>query len=233
MPITYPRTLPAGLIISASEFKPMFQTVGPERTLGGKVQVVQTGEPYWRCYIESSEVDARQYLTLHAWIATLRGGMKTFLAHDQARPFPQFYRSGGEASVLALTRAGGGAFNGTFTITSFPSVYEIRSVTPGSLRAPANLALRVGDYIGIEQSSRYSLHMVVEDVTADASGNFTTGNTITVEPNINTTFFAANAVARIIRPLAEFVLEGEVGGQPNTRTTKLTFSAVSKVPTDA
>jgi hypothetical protein len=231
MPVTYPQVLPSTLVYPRSPFRLETGTAGPQRTRGGGVFAVEVADAYWRAGWTSQPLWGVDLLDVQTWWDTLRGGMKSFLAHDPTRPFPRNYAS--EAAVLALTRGGAlGAFNGTFEITFFASVYEMRSVNAVALRPPANFVLSLGDYIGLVQSGRYSLHRVVETVTATSAGNFAIGTGIFVEPPIKTALFSAGATANIIRPLAEFIPEpASWQGEPEIGPSPVSFSAVSKVMT--
>lgn len=228
MAITYPRALPAELRIQRSNFYPVYGTSGPEYTRGGGVQNIEHSDPYWVCEIESSEVRASDAVALRTWLDTLRGGMKTFLAHDQARPRPAAYAN--DSAVTSLTRATvGGAFNGTFELTTI-TAYALRTAS-ASLTLPNGFQLRVGDYISVVQNNRYSLHRVTEDVQATAGGQMNASNReIAIEPWIKTSLFTAGATANILRPLGEFFLDPEsVQVDPNPRLTSISFKGKSKV----
>lgn len=173
------------------------------RTRGGGVFSVNRAEPYWDWTWRTQALKFDRKAELQAWWMSLRGGVYSFLAHDPRHPIPHAYDT--EAEVLALPRGGGlGAFDGRFELTAV-AAYELQSVSAVALRAPAGFELSAGDYISIVQSPRRSLHRVVEAVTAGASGNFTAGSPILVEPAVKTAYFTAGAIADIIRPRAEFV----------------------------
>lgn len=201
MPITYPRTLPS--FLTAAEMVLRLNKGTTSAFLrGGGVQTVQHSQPYWDFTWTTPPLTRAQKAELTAWWESMRGGLKTFLAYDAAASYPSEYASA--AAVLALTRHGGGAFTGTFGLTTV-SANELRSSAATPV-APANLKLTAGDMISVTQSGRYSLHRIVETVTATSTGTFTSSNPIFIEPAITTSLFTAgSAVANVVKPLAEFV----------------------------
>lgn len=226
MPITYPRTLPSFLTAAETVLR-LNKGTTSALLRGGGVQTVQHSQPYWDFTWTTPPLTRAQKAELTAWWESLRGGLKTFLAHDAARAYPQAYSS--ESEVLALTRHGGGAFNGTFGLTTV-SANELRSsaATPA---APALLKLTAGDMISVTQSSRYSLHRIVETVTATSTGTFTSSNPISIEPAITTSLFTAgSAVANIVKPVAEFVPDDSRFDATQTlNASPATFAGFSKV----
>lgn len=232
MPVTWPRALPGYLKALSCDMR-LEEVTTTGMTRGGGVISTELAPAWWRLEIETQPLTRAQKADLQAWWNTLRGGLKTFLAYDHFSQWPSAYAS--EAAVLALPRAASlGAFNGTFEITAFTSVYEMRTVNPAALRLPANFTLTAGDYIGLVQSGRYSLHRIVETVTSNASGNMAggAGPALFVEPAVNTTLFTAGAVANIIRPLAEFVPDRERFQAVQTVTpSSAVIAGISKVVT--
>lgn len=208
MPVTWPRNLPAFVKALECDMK-LMEVTSSGRTRGGAVITTEFAPAHWSLEIRTQPLSRPQKAELQAWWNTLRGGLKTFLAYDHFNQWPAAYAS--EAAVLALPRAAAlGAFDGTFEITAFTTAYELRSVSAAALRPPGSFVLTAGDYIGLVQSGRYSLHRVVETVTSSSgNGNFAAGNPIFVEPAVNRALFTAGAVANVIRPLAEFVPDRE------------------------
>lgn len=205
MAITYPRTLPSFLKAGEATLR-LNKGTTTALLRGGGVQTVQHSTPYWDFTWTTPPLTRAEKAELTAWWDTLRGGLKTFLAYDPSGTFPRYYAS--EAEVLALTRYGGGAFNGTFGLTTV-NANELRSIT-ASPAAPANFRLTAGDMISVSQAGKYSLHRVVETVTASATGTFTSTSPILIEPAITTSLFTAgSAVANVVKPLAEFLPDEE------------------------
>lgn len=170
----------------------------PIRSRGGGVQVVSYGSPFWECRITTPDsLKSHEVLALQAWFDKLEGGLHTFLAHDEALPWPRSYPIGFTGLVKQDNVT---PFTGTATLSAIAA----RSLTITAL--PDNFALKVGDYVGLVQSSRYSLHRVVGDVTGNTSG---VAAAVPVVPPINTTLFTTGAAVNLERPLAEFVPDPE------------------------
>ena len=216
MTITYPRSLPSFLTSGEVDLRLNKGTTGALMR-GGGVQTVQHAQPFWDLAWNTPPLTKAQKAELTAWWESLRGGLKTFLAYDPSTGYPVAYAS--EAAVLALTRYGGGSFDGSFALTTVSAnelraansalsnaqmlllmergmgidltddSYVVATTVPVSARPPAGLQLTAGDMISVSQAGRYSLHRVVETVAADASGNFGASNPIAIEPAITTTLF--------------------------------------------
>jgi hypothetical protein len=218
--------LPPELIISDSKFEPMYQTLSPSRTLGGAVLSTENGDPYWECEIGMERTTPVKAVALRAWKNSLRGGQKSFLAHHHARPAPSAYAN--IAAVTALTRAGGGAFDGTAVISAFPDIRTVQITAASSSRLPAGFQLRVGDMLGIVKvgsPNKYLLHQVMADITAAGDGSLI----IDVEPRIITTVFAAGNIVNFIKPLAEFKLMPSSDGQVNWQNNSFSISGTSVI----
>jgi hypothetical protein len=101
---------------------------------------------------------------VEAWVASLRGGIKTFIGSDLRRLTPAAYPSG----VTALTRHGGGAFDGS--ATSFSLSGDRATVTLNGL--PSTLAITAGDFVDFRWTTggaaRRHLVQALESVTASA-----------------------------------------------------------------
>src|SRR5687768_11065160 len=102
MATTYPQTLPSFLTFPRSSFRLEYGTAGPQRTRGGGVFNVDAYDAFWRASWGTQPLTIAQALQAQTWWDTLRGGIKSFLAHDPAQPWPRNYAS--EAAVLALVR---------------------------------------------------------------------------------------------------------------------------------
>lgn len=220
MAVTYPRTLPSFVKGFDGFALDLIYPVGQNRTNGGDVIRVQYAAPYWTMDWPTPPLSRADKAALQAWWMSLGGGRKTFFAYHPFRQWPTNYAT--ETAVLALTRAGGGAFDGTFEITGAPTARAMTSSTSATTRAPASLVLTAGDMIGVSQSGKYSLHRVTETVTATAGGAFTTAdaNEIAIEPPLQPTIFTASVggglIANIIRPVAEFVPAADKWSSPET-----------------
>jgi hypothetical protein len=206
MPITYPRTIPSFAGANEGALDLTHVTTG-SRTRGGSMTVTDLADPFWDLTWTTGSLRASQKSELSAWWSSLRGGGKTFLAYHPGARWPAAYAL--EATILALTRAGGGAFNGTASITSFPDARTIAMSSAGASRLPAGFQLSAGDMVSIVKPgspNRYSLHRVVEAATADGTGQILG---LLVEPFILTSVFAAGNTVNFIRALGEFVPDQE------------------------
>lgn len=207
MPLTFPRTFPAILRAAASSIS--FDRVQvSSRTRGGVVRVSERGRTLATLTITTPPMKRVDYAALQAWVDSLRGGLNTFYGYDMLRCRPGFYPGEGWTGV---TRAAGGTFDGTITITS-ASGY-IANVSG----LPSGYVFLEGDYISWVWGSTRTLHRVV-------LGGTTSGGvgSIQVEPDIpaggsypiTAKVEKADAVFRLTSPEPEFMSEFQ--GQPVT-----------------
>ena len=202
MPITYPRSIPGFASAAEGDLQLQHLTTG-SRTRGGSMTVTDMADPFWELSWRTKSLTSTQRNELSAWWASLRGGGKTFLAYHPDAKWPSAYAL--ESQVASLTRAGGGAFDGTASITSFPDARTIAMSSAGASRLPVGFQVSAGDMVGIVKAgtpNRYSLHRVVEAATADGTGQILA---LLVEPFILTSVFAAGNTLNFVRALGEFV----------------------------
>lgn len=192
MALVFPRPLPCGIVTVEFELS---RGMAMNRLAGGSIQVRETAEPRWRCALTWAPMQRAEYQALRAWVDTMRGGLRTFLAHDALQPYPVLYP---KAKLLALTRPGGDAFDGTATVAS------LSASAIGLTNLPVGFALKAGDYLGLVQSGRYGLHRLVEDATAAGPSGTLTAS---VEPRVATNLFTTAAVATVVRPSCTMVLD--------------------------
>lgn len=227
MAITYPRTLPSFVKSVDTMLDPIVLTSG-SRTRGGSTQSYRTADPYWSLQITTQPLSWPQKAELKAWWDSLEGGRGSFLAYDHFAQWPEAYAT--EAAVLALTRAGGGAFDGTASITSFSTVRAIGLSSDGALRLPANFAVLPGDYVSIVKAgspNRYSLHRVTEAATANGSGVI---SALFVSPIIKTNIFAVGDTVNFIRASGEFIPDQERwSGTQTVQPSAVTIAGFSKI----
>ncbi len=160
----------------------------PIRTRGGGVQMVAYGAPYWECAITTpSSLTTEEVLALKAWFDRLEGGLHTFLAHDEALPWPRAYPTG----FASLS-----PFVGDATLSAIAA----RTVTITGL--PAGFQLAPGDYFGLVEDSRYSLHRIVAAATASGGG---VASNVAFVPPIDLSLFSTSAAVELARPVAEFI----------------------------
>jgi hypothetical protein len=218
MALPNPRVLPAELSFWSTSFNIEWAVTAPFRTRAGGVAVVETGGHAWRAsFISPPRYKKDDLLLIKAWFNSMRGGTFNFLAHDAARPFPRNYPSG----FGGMTRAGGGPFDGTATVTA------VTATTIALSTLPANFVFKPADYISLVKSGKYSLHQMMEAVTGNGSGVAT----VTVEPPIVTSVFATPSLtANLALPLGLFVPDPRSWqGDPTARRAACSFSAWSRI----
>lgn len=160
--ITFPRAMPPCRIAELSKFDLMHGVA--VNTIGsGSVQAMELSAALWNANFTTEPLSPAQRAAVQAWWATLRGGIGTFYARDCFRMWPAAYHS--KTKALALNRAGGGAFDGTCTVSS-------NGVTTVSLaNLPAAYQFTEGDLVELPRASgRISLHQVTESVSANGAG---------------------------------------------------------------
>ncbi|MET3925546.1 hypothetical protein [Devosia sp. 2618] len=145
----------------------LFDPVVPrdlERMEGRRTESMRFGTPYWRGSWTTTALTPAQMGALEAFAMMAGDNGEVFRAYDASRPRPIDYHTDDHAP-LSGTRAGGGAFDGTATITGRTAF----SLTVSML--PANFQFRAGDYVEVRRSaSIISLHRITADVRASASG---------------------------------------------------------------
>lgn len=172
MTIAFPRDMPGRLAIRGCEFNLSYsQSRAPTR--GGLVQVVNIAPDLWEMSFETPPMLMAEAMTWHAWRDSLRGGARLFKGFHPLLEFAQAYRTTGYA---ALTRHGGGAFDGTSTLSSIGAARDTVTLTT----LPTQFIFTIGDMVSVPfGADGRSLHRVMEGVTASAGSA-----TLTVEPTV-------------------------------------------------
>jgi hypothetical protein len=183
MAITFPRDLLQPIRTVTFDLMHFVKGAG----MGGPV--IESRDPLWMAEYETPPLTNAQLAEWRAWWASMRGGVRQFYAYDPKTPYPLLYPNG----VSGLTRAGGGAFDGTTTITAIAA----RSITLGTL--PVGFVISAGDKLGLVEGGLRSLHIVVEAGTANGSGVAT----VAVEPPIATTLFTTAGAGNLVRPVVK------------------------------
>lgn len=182
MAIVFPRLMPSrGIAGQQFEIERVdFQS--PEA--GGRLGGVQAGFPLWFAQWELGRFGVNTSDEWRAWLTSLRGAQRSFLGLDWARRFPKNYASG----FAGLSRAGGGAFDGSATSWSKSIDGDGNQVlTTNGL--PAGFTISVGDYVGFKWDAggalagsygRRTMARVIEAGAANGSG----AASVLVEPAI-------------------------------------------------
>ena len=195
---TYPIAMVAsGLALQS--FEPEWVTY-QSPAAGGRVDAIAAGAPLWVAQWQTGKMGQARSDAIRAFKSRLRGGIRTFLGVDLARPFPMAYPNG----FTGMTRASGGSFNGSATAWS----QTIDGEGDATIRLnglPVSFALGVGDYIGWKWDAagapggsyqRRALCRVIVAATGNGSGVID----VMVEPPLNTLVVPVGAIAHLDKP---------------------------------
>lgn len=151
---------------------------------GQRVTGVQAGFPLWKLVWTLGNVGRDRSDAWTAFMDSIRGATRRFLAWRLDRPYPKAYPTG----FSGMTRAGGGSFNGDCTSWSETITGDGDSqVTLHGL--PVGFVMGQGDMVGFRWTATepavagltwHAPVRVVTGGTADGSGNLT----VTSEPPI-------------------------------------------------
>lgn len=187
MTITYPRDFPSSRM-SRVMFEPDVQeSIAPEQ--GGRFVSVQLGPMVWHAEFSTTPASEVEFSIWRAWLDSLDGAGRRFYGRDMRRPLPWNYRRTGFAG---MTRAGGGAFDGTSATWSVNADRDVLTIET----LPAGLNLVAGDYVGLKKgNSVRSLHRMLENLSADGSGVGAWTVRPTIDPSV-----PADATVQLVKP---------------------------------
>ena len=167
---------------------------------GGRQGGVQAGWPLWSALFELDRSDPESADLWRAFLSRLRGRMRRFYAGEPTRPYPLNYRRG----FAEMTRAGGGAFDGS--ATTWAQAIDADGDAQLTLTGlPAGFEIATGDYIGFKWDAagspaatydRRTVARAVVDATASGGGQAV----VTVEPPLNTALVPGGAIAHFDEP---------------------------------
>ncbi|AEG58187.1 hypothetical protein [Sinorhizobium meliloti] len=121
------------------------------------------GTPFWKAQYTTNWMTPAFYGLFDAFVMKSSSRGASFIGYDLFRPRPIAHNNG---KPLSGTKAGGGAFNGDAVLQSITSSAAI--VVAG---LPAGFKLSPGNYVELRMSQLVrSLHRIVENATANASG---------------------------------------------------------------
>lgn len=168
--------------------------------------------PYWVASYSTPTPHLSHTGQADAFMMDIEAG-ETFRAFDTTRPRPLEYLKG----PLAGTRAGGGAFDGTATITARTD----SSLTVSGL--PANFQFRAGDYVEVSKSATLvSLHRIRADVQANLSGIVT----LSIRMNLDAGVFTLPLTANFEKPAFLAQIDGGSWSISRQKTARgIAFSA--------
>nr|WP_314525489.1 hypothetical protein [uncultured Brevundimonas sp.] len=186
----------------------------------GRAFGITAGAPVWILKATIRDGDEDETDEWFAFLDALRGLQRPFLAHDLTRPYPRAYPTG----FAGLSRAGGGAFDGTATSWSVNADRD--QITLAG--QPAAFPLKRRDGLMLRWSTggepRRSLHRLSAPATATAGGVVT----LAVEPPVPT-LVPGTAVADLAKPQAVFkqvISESGMGELDALHSAGGTLSAV-------
>ncbi|MDF1599729.1 hypothetical protein PZ895_08055 [Mesorhizobium sp. YIM 152430] len=184
------------------------------RMEGRRTEAQAFGTPYWVANYTPGWLQERDYGLMDAFMMRAGDGQEVFRAYDPFRPRPTAHDSG---QPLSGTRAAGGAFDGTATITARTA----NSLTISGL--PALFQFRAGDYVEVRKSaSMISLHRVMADVAANGSGVVTLG----IRHNLDLQTFTLPLTANFEKPACLMQIDaGSYQGQKSWSSRSPSFSA--------
>ena len=156
MTITYPRALPTAMVIQSCRMKQRSVVAVSKSPFTGSEQVHAHQGKWWEADISVALMERADAAATTAWFASLNGREKTVLFGD-----PQAATARGSASSAPGTPLVNGADQSGSAL-----------ICDGAPNDATNYLLE-GDYVQLGSGSTARLHMVLEDVTSDGSGNFT------------------------------------------------------------
>lgn len=208
MTITFPRAMP--LVGPGQQSMEPVQVGYQTPETGGALYGITAGNKRWRGeWTLAQAMQDIQSDEWRAWIDSLNGPTRRFYGQDYERPFPRLYKLG----FGGLTRAGGGAFDGsltswsqTITTPTDPSEAQALLTLNG---LPAGFQLSVGDYCDFRWTTsgvaRRSLVRSLENATANGSGVIAN---VSVSPPIPTVT-PGGAVAHLDNPACVMRLKSD------------------------
>lgn len=156
MTITYPRALPTAMKIQSCRMRQQSVVAVSKSPFTGSEQVHSHQGKWWEADLSIAMMERADAAATTAWFASMNGREKTCLFGDPAATTAR-----GSASTTPGTPLVNGASQtgsalicdgGPLTVTGY---------------------LLEGDYVQLGSGSTARLHMVLEDVNTDGSGNFT------------------------------------------------------------
>jgi hypothetical protein len=201
MSLSFPLAMPASGP-ARQVFEPM-QVNYSSPAAGGRTYAVAAGPARWRGdWTLGTALQGTLSDQWRAFVAALKGASREFLAHDFERPFPRIYPTG----FGAMTRAGGGSFDGSATSWSQSIAADGQCLLTLN-GMPAALQLSAGDYVDFRWTTsgaaRRSLVRLLEAATASGAGVI---SSVSVEPAIPSVT-SGSAVAHLDNPACVMKLD--------------------------
>lgn len=197
MALSFPRNLPGGVPIYCTAFD--LDVVGDlSATNAGDPLIVQNGPSIWKASFTTPELRGANFRAMEAWLLSVKSPPQPFWSPDLRAKYPRAYQGG----FGSLTRAGGGAFDGTCTVSSVGG----DGVTLGLSTLPVGFGLGPGDPLCFDYDNggftRRAYHRVVSGAAvANGSGVIS----VEVRPVLTASLSNGTAVT-LLQPKAKFLL---------------------------
>jgi hypothetical protein len=209
MPITYPRDLRLLETVLGYSPEPRLRRRVSTASLPAGLQVMETGTPVWTGQWRTIPLTQSQRRPIEAWLDSLSGA-RSFLAYWPTKCWPAAHPGGTIVS---------GAWANSLTVTA------VTATTISATAPNAELRLRAGDMVGLEQSSKFGLYRVLED--AQPAGGVIV---LEITPRPAVGLFGSGAVLRLNRPVCEMILDPSAPVDvADGFLSSISFSAVQKV----
>lgn len=173
------------------------------------------GTPFWKVQYTTNWMTPAFYGLFDAFVMKSSSRGASFIGYDLFRPRPIAHNNG---KPLSGTKAGGGAFNGDAVLQSITSSAAI--VVAG---LPAGFKLSPGDYVELRMSQLVrSLHRIVENATANASGVVS----LSIMFGLDTQHFTTAASVHFEKPSCVMTIDpGSVAAPKSWAGREASFSA--------
>lgn len=214
MTVTYPRQLPFSSGFASGSDLTLLRSDAVNRSGAGQVQVHSLADPVWKLRLVTRSLRVSHRAIWKAWLLSMRGGQKRFLGHAPVVQYPLAYG----APVLGLTRAAGGSFDGTATLTA-KTAYGV------SLAGlPADYVASIGDMVSLRLSNGLRMiHIVTESATANEDGEAS----VSVEPFVRSNTVASQTDVQLVRASGQFAILHETISAPDGEVlAPVSFEAV-------
>lgn len=218
MAITYPRQLPfSGSIFGPGSDLSLRRGDARNQDGAGMLEVIELADPLWQLRIVTKPLRPTIRAQWKAFLLSLQGGIQLFYGYHPILQYPIAYGVG----VLGLTRNGGGAFDGTATLTAKTSF------TLSLSNLPSTYIATPGDMISVPLTTgARMLHVVIEGGTAVAGAL-----TVSVNPAVRTETVATGSTdIRLVKAPALFVVKHETVNAPDGEAfAPVSFEAMQTV----
>lgn len=169
MAITFPRAFPTCAPIVGAPFVALYQQAR-SMSAGGSPHAADVGPMVWTCEYRVQTMTRAKTAEWEAWLHSLRGGLRQFMAVPPRHRWPLAYPRGFSGLLYS-----GSQWDGTGNLQTIGTSRD--SVTINQL--PASLVLTTGDFFSFSDGTRNHIHRVVEGGTASSGAV-----TVLVEPII-------------------------------------------------